>query len=171
MERLPGESEAAHTALLEYWNMQGDRSLANLHKCIVASHTEKKSTGKPPNFGTIRRWSSVYKWTPRLEAADRLKASGVVQEIHDDYLTSVNRLRLQTQKIGEDIFAESRAQLQLISDYREKLIAENRVTGNELRSLSSSLSTIATTADTATGMVARAMGIDKIMESLMQKSE
>lgn len=173
LERISGESESAHAALIEYWKMGADRSLEKLCKCLKASHlSENNGTGKkPPSFNTLKTWSSKFNWMLRINAADRLKVAGVVQEVQTDYLESVNRLRIQTQKMGEDIFAESRAQLKLVSEYREKVVAENRVNGSELKSLTNSLNTIAQVADTATGMVARAIGIDKVMEALLQKTE
>lgn len=76
LARWPGESRAAHQALLDYAAMGGRRSLRTLLAEYVRRSSDERLTEKPPTakWGTLSTWSMRHDWSERVAAYDECLA-------------------------------------------------------------------------------------------------
>ena len=175
LERLVGETDESYTCLIEFWKMGDSRSVTALAKLLKTRWEETEDPTKKPakliNYHALKAWSAKFQWIERAKLADRSKAGAVVDENFDDYLNSVNELRLKTKKFGDQAFVEAQEQMKAIAELRKKLEEQNELTATALQRLSSSLYTAIQSGELTVSIVSRSLGLEKIQEAILSNKE
>jgi len=98
--RMPGESERANMALIDYVVMGPARTLAKL----MAEYRAQAATGRQPpttRIATIKSWSSKYRWQARLAIIIAAEKDAALTDYAERQAAFRDRAWRDHEKVGE----------------------------------------------------------------------
>jgi hypothetical protein len=148
LERLPGESARAHTALLAYAELGPERSLAKLAQLW----------GKSRSYvGQLERWSARHRWQERVAAYDAQLARRALEHAADQYIADIIAHQDRYRTTGRELHAVARSMLSKLTVALQH---------NELTFSVGDLYTIVKTFQAAAELEAHALSLDRLLPML-----
>lgn len=104
LNRIPGESRAANSALRDYYLMGAGRSLRGLLGQYIQQSSNNPPTKTPTTkFNTLSTWSHKYRWVDRATAQKEIDDTVALAQYQERHMSSPEVLALLADQARGDI--------------------------------------------------------------------
>jgi len=90
LRKTPKESDSAHSALINYYQLGPGRSVGALHDLFVEQAAQGIAV-PTTSYGTLSSWSSKFDWGDRIERVQYDQYAAEIEELHNARLKFVRK--------------------------------------------------------------------------------